>query len=221
MNIPRILKKTKQKERFPRKIKIKKRRTGELGASNKIKKINSKTIIRIYKTIIQEQLKLRQNKTITCPNTGATIKKEFNGTFCGNSNKGTFSVQLGNKKYFVKLSTALGTDFNKVGLLQAQKIIQQKFRKQTNSVKIITPHIIYLHNHNGVLVTEYIDKHEAIPLIDSSKNKQTHIPKEAIDNFLKAQKILKQNGFQDIFPHNAFYEFKTKNILLFDIVGLD
>ena len=217
-----FLAKKKDELSFPRKMKFKKRKQGLIVLSKEAQKVDSKTIINVYKSITHNLLKLESGQTLTCSQTGAIIKKENNGTVKGKNNQGTYSITLNNKKFFIKFSSAVRADLNRAGLLGSAKLIKKYFKNTTNSVRVITPHIIYLQNQKGLIVTDYIDTHEAISIHDALINPaKPLIPKEAIENFNRAQTLLKNNGFFDVESHNAFYHFKTKNVLLFDINCFD
>ena len=218
----KFLAKKKEELSFPSKMRFKKRKQGLMVLSKEAQKVDSKTAINIYETILQNRLKLNSGQPLTCPKTGAIIKKENNGTEKGRNNQGTYSITLKNKKFFIKFSTAVSADLNRAGLLGSSKLIKKYFKNRTNSVLVITPHIIYLNNQKGIIVTDYINTQEAISIHDAFINPtKPLIPKEAIENFNRAQKLLKENGFFDVESHNAFYHFKTKNVLLFDINCFD
>lgn len=217
-----FLAKKKEELSFPSKMRFKKRKHGLIVLSKEAQKADSKIVMGVYKTIIHNLLKLESEQPLSCPQTGAIIKKENNGTVKGRNNQGTYSITLNNKKFFLKLSSSVRADLNRAGLLGSAKLIKKYFKNTTNSVRVITPHIIYLQNQKGIVVTDYIDTHEAISIHDALINPvKPLIPKEAIENFNRAQTLLKENGFYDIESHNAFYHFKTKNILLFDINCFD
>lgn len=164
---------------------------------------------------------LSNKKKVICKKSGAVILKEHNGSHPGKNNQGVYSVTTNNKKFFVKFSTPTMLEFNMIGIKKAANIIRKNFKSPTHSVKVITPHIIYSTKKRGILVSNYINLHEAVSLYDALVNKNPPIPKQAINNFNRAQKILHLENTSDVYSHNAFYHFKTKNILLFDINGYE
>lgn len=158
--------------KFPKILELQKRKTGIRGTNKKARdfgKINTGSTLQIYKTLNKNRLKLAMNKTITCKQTGAIIKSEYNGITKGSQNQGVYSVKINKQKFFVKYATNLATTLNIVGIIHAEKIIKHKWKQKKIKVQVITPHIIYTNvgRNKGIIVTDYFDRKEAINLFEN------------------------------------------------------
>ncbi len=195
---------------------IKRSRGRVLGVSPQFKKFSKKQrgFVLEAKRLIEKNFEVLKEPGKKINSNGIRIERAHTGSHEGINNYLTLKVSVAKKEFFVKIAKTISIERNIKGIEIVNKYLKKKEGKINGfKVKAIMPHLVYSKNieQKSFFVTDFFNHNEVVMVRDLKNPENFKITRVL-------EKIGKENALiYDIGPHNAFYNPKTKTILLFDI----
>lgn len=144
----------------------------------------------------------------------------------GNVGTGFFKLVLGKRNFFLKVieNSKVKEKFNPLSdlaisqhnaLIEAKKVITKN--KLSDLFMVAEPHFAFVSDKYSFQVTDFYDCKTVVEIQKGSDMVLFEEVRKKGIAFDKGLIVLKQNGFSDLGPHNAFYSPKLGKFILFDL----